>query len=88
MNMMQAIVLEMQSDTPRLSLQEKAIPVPSKGQVLVKVEVTPLNPADVMFVRGRYIQEKSLPVVPGMVASGVVVASGGGLVAFVKTGKL
>ena len=87
MNMMQAIVLEAQSDNPHFSLQEKPIPVPRKGQVLVKVEVAPLNPADVMFVRGRYIEEKSLPVVPGVVASGTVVACGGGLVANFMLGK-
>jgi len=87
MNMMQAIVLETQSDNPHFSLQEKPIPVPRKGQVLVKVEVAPLNPADVMFVRGRYIQEKSLPVVPGMVASGTVLTSGGGLIANLMLGK-
>ncbi len=87
MNVMQAVVLEEQSDKPRFSLQEKSIPVPRRGQVLVKVEVAPLNPADVMFVRGRYIQQKPLPVVPGMVASGIVIASGGGLVANVMLGK-
>jgi len=87
MNMMQAVVLETQSDNPLFSLQEKPIPVPRKGQLLVKVEVAPLNPADVMFARGRYIQEKSLPVVPGMVASGTVLASGGGVIANLMLGK-
>ncbi|MEH6345964.1 MAG: zinc-binding dehydrogenase [Bermanella sp.] len=87
MNTMQAVVLEAQSDNPNFSLQDKPIPVPRKGQVLVKVEVAPLNPADVMFVRGRYIEEKPLPVVPGVVASGTVVASGGGLAANFMLGK-
>ena len=40
-----------------------------------------------MFVRGRYIQEKPRPVVPGVVASGTVLASGGGLAANFMLGK-
>lgn len=84
---MQAVQLREYSDIPSLHLIEKPIPTPGPGQVLVKVAVSPLNPADVMFAKGRYISQKRLPVVPGMVASGCVVKHGGGLLGRYLLGK-
>ena len=82
MDKMQAIVLEQQTDTPTLRVVEKPIPIPKKGQVLVNIEVAPVNPSDVMFVTGKYqaIVDTELPVVPGFVASGTVVDTGGGVI--------
>jgi len=89
MDKMQAIVLEQQADNPTLRVVEKSIPVPKKGQVLVNIEVAPVNPSDVMFLTGRYrsIVDIELPVVPGFVASGTVVATGGGIIDKLLLGK-
>ncbi|HWS53689.1 MAG TPA: zinc-binding dehydrogenase [Pyrinomonadaceae bacterium] len=62
-----------------LTVVERPVPRPGRGQVLVRMAAAPVNPSDLMFVRGLYGQRKRLPVVPGFEGSGVVVASGGGL---------
>lgn len=87
MKMMRSVELGAHSEVPILNVVRKKIPVPTRGQVLVKVAVSPLNPADVMFTQGRYILQKPLPVIPGMVAAGDVVESGGGLAANYLKGK-
>lgn len=62
-----------------LRLIERPIPKPGNSQVLVKIAAAPVNPSDLMFLRGTYARQKKLPIVPGFEASGVVVESGGGL---------
>jgi NADPH:quinone reductase-like Zn-dependent oxidoreductase len=44
--------------------------------VLVKVAAAPINPSDLMFIRGLYGVKKPLPAVPGFEGSGTVVAAG------------
>lgn len=61
-----------------LRVVERPVPRPGRGEVLVRMAAAPVNPSDLMFVRGLYGQRKRLPVVPGFEGSGVVVASGGG----------
>lgn len=34
------------------SADTKTIPVPEKGQVLIKVECTPINPSDTYYLNG------------------------------------
>ncbi len=85
---MRAISLvDIHNHQPLLTLKQMATPVPEQGQVLIKIEVAPVNPSDVMFLQGRYIFEKALPVVPCFVAAGTVVASGGGLMGRYLEGK-
>ena len=48
----------------------------SKGEILVKIAHTPINPSDLAFLRGLYPTRKKLPVIPGIEASGTVVATG------------
>lgn len=64
-----------------LSLIEKPVPQPRRNEVLVKISASPVNPSDLMFLRGLYGQRKPLPVVPGFEGAGEVVASGGGVLA-------
>lgn len=63
-----------------LVVVEKPVPQPGPGEVLVRIAAAPLNPSDLMFLRGLYGVTKELPVVPGFEGSGVVVAAGPGLV--------
>jgi NADPH:quinone reductase-like Zn-dependent oxidoreductase len=70
-----------------LVVAEKPVPAPGAGEVLVQIAATPVNPSDLMFIRGLYGVKKGLPVVPGFEASGRVVASGGGLLAGYLSGK-
>ena len=57
-------------------LQQTDVPSPGKGEVLIKIDSSPINPSDLSFVRGMYSTKKTLPVIPGFEASGLVVATG------------
>jgi NADPH:quinone reductase len=59
-----------------LVVSEQKTPMPAKGQVLVKIDSSPVNPSDLSFLQGTYSTDKVLPAVPGFEASGQVVASG------------
>jgi len=77
---MRAVELRSFERTPEsVVMSEKPVPRPGKGQVLVKIAAAPINPSDLAFLRGLYGVKKSLPVIPGLEGSGVVVAAGGGL---------
>lgn len=72
----------------KMELVEKPIPKPlKKGQVLIKMAYSPINPSDLAFLTGQYGIQKELPVVPGFEGSGTVVASGGGFYANYLKGK-
>ena len=58
-----------------------------KGEVLVKIAASPINPSDLAFLKGQYGIKKKLPCIPGFEASGTVVASGGGFYANYLKGK-
>lgn len=57
----------------RLELVRRPIPSPARGEVLVKVHCSPVNPADRMQIAGAYIQQRDPPFIPGMVGVGTVV---------------
>jgi len=63
------------------------VPKPKRGEVLVKMAAAPCNPADLYYLVGRYGIDRPLPATPGFEGSGVVVASGGGLLARYMMGK-
>ena len=54
-------------------------PVPRPGEVLVRMLSTPVNPSDLMYIRGRYTIPAACPATPGFEGVGIVEASGGGL---------
>ncbi|HEV2423354.1 MAG TPA: zinc-binding dehydrogenase [Terriglobia bacterium] len=62
-----------------LVLVDRPVPRPGRGQVLIRVAAAPINPSDLMFVRGLYGFKKELPAIPGFEGSGTVVAAGPGL---------
>ena len=55
-----------------LSLKDVSKPTPGSGQVLVRMLASPINPSDLMMVRGVYSYEPRLPVTPGFEGVGVV----------------
>jgi NADPH:quinone reductase len=55
------------------------VPRPRPGEVLVRVFASPINPSDLMFIRGLYGFKKPLPAVPGFEGSGTVVEAGAGM---------
>ncbi|PTL80684.1 zinc-binding dehydrogenase [Vitiosangium sp. GDMCC 1.1324] len=75
---MRAVVLSAYDGRPdSLRVEERPVPEPGPGEVLVRLAAAPINPADLMFMRGQYGLKKALPAVPGFEASGTVVAAGG-----------
>src|SRR4051812_2507581 len=85
---MKAVLLK-DYDAPAEALSLAHIPVPPvrRGEVLVRMAASPINPSDLIFLKGQYGITKPLPVVPGFEGSGTVVAAGGGWLARRLVGK-
>ena len=62
-----------------LHVEERDIPTPGPGEVLVRVEAAACNPSDLLFLTGSYVSAKDLPSAPGWEGAGTVVAAGSGL---------
>jgi D-arabinitol dehydrogenase (NADP+) len=63
-----------------LALEERTVPVPGAGEVLIKVMACGICGTDIHIYRGEYLG--SYPVVPGHEFSGTVEAVGSGIVRF------
>jgi len=79
--------------TDVLRFIEKEKPVPGDDDVLIKVMGSPIHPADIMFVEGRYRFKPGFPQTAGLEGAGIVEISGrnvpgvaGKLVAFETRG--
>ncbi len=77
-----AVVLE-QFGNPADVLRATQVPVsaPAAGQVRVRMLASPINPSDLLLVRGQYGYLPRLPATPGFEGAGVVEAVGRGLIA-------
>lgn len=74
---------------PASVLQVRAVepPQPKPGEVLVRMLLSPVNPSDLMTVRGVYGKQPKLPCTPGYEGVGIVESSGGGLLGKLLVGK-
>lgn len=72
---------------PFLAYEEIDVPKPGKGQVLVKMRCSSVNPSDLVFFQGNYGQPRIKGQPAGFEAVGDVVASGGGFMANMLKGK-
>jgi NADPH:quinone reductase-like Zn-dependent oxidoreductase len=61
-----------------LQLTSRPVPQPGPGEVRVRMLASPVNPSDLMFIRGYYTIPPVCPAVPGFEGVGIVEASGGG----------
>ncbi|HNI58425.1 MAG TPA: zinc-binding dehydrogenase [Pseudomonadota bacterium] len=84
---MKALELRAYDGISLVFVSNKPIPQPGHGEVLVKVQSAPITVHDVLFLQGRYGANRQLPVVPGLECSGIVVQSGGGLLARALLGR-
>jgi NADPH:quinone reductase len=64
-----------------LQVRDVAETAPGRGQVRVRMRASPVNPSDLLVVRGQYGRLPTLPATPGFEGVGVVDAVGGGLLA-------
>jgi NADPH2:quinone reductase len=74
-----AEVLSIEDDVPA--------PQPNRGEVLVRMLASPVNPSDLMYISGKYGITPSLPATPGFEGVGVVEAVGGGFLGWLRKGK-
>jgi NADPH:quinone reductase-like Zn-dependent oxidoreductase len=61
---------------PYLELSTIDVPQPSGTQVLIRVALSPINPADIMFMKGLYGQPRMKGMPAGFEGVGEVVAAG------------
>ncbi len=70
-----------------LHLRDVPKPAPGRGEVLVRMLASPVNPSDLLYVEGRYGLKPAFPATPGFEGVGVVEASGGGVLGWLRKGK-
>ncbi len=70
-----------------LQLREQPVPQPEGGQVRVRMLASPINPSDLMFIRGDYTLKPRLPSGAGFEGVGIVEAAGGGPLPRLMLGK-
>lgn len=71
-----------------LSIRDIPTPTPGRGEVLVRMTASPVNPSDLQYVTGNYGKTpEAFPATPGFEGVGVVEASGGGLLGMLRKGK-
>ena len=59
-----------------LQVREVPMPQPGRGEVRVRMLASPINPSDLMTVRGLYGKRPPLPYTPGYEGAGVIDAAG------------
>jgi NADPH:quinone reductase-like Zn-dependent oxidoreductase len=67
-----------------LQIRDLPTPEPGRNQVLVRMAASPINPSDLLVVRGEYGRLPTLPATPGFEGVGRVEKSGGGVIALVR----
>src|SRR5438094_7311262 len=75
---MPAIVTTRNGDVGALKIQDRPDPIPSNGQVLVRVKAAGLNFADILARQGLYPDGPPKPCVMGYEVSGTIEAVGDG----------
>lgn len=59
-----------------MKIVELPMPKPGEGEVLIKIDLAPVNPSDIAFLRGGYNITRSLPAIPGFEGTGKIVETG------------
>lgn len=74
---MKAVIITTPGDPEVLQITDRPIPVPGKGEVLIKVTAAGINRPDIAQRKGRYPAPNGVPAdIPGLEVSGTVVEAG------------
>ncbi|MGM0595803.1 MAG: alcohol dehydrogenase catalytic domain-containing protein [Myxococcota bacterium] len=75
-NLMKGICVD--SNNNKITIRESSlqVPVPKKSEVLVKIDYAPINPSDLVFIKGKYGKKTRYPIVPGFEGAGTIVSTG------------
>ncbi len=85
---MRAAVFDQPGDPAEvLHVRDIDPPTPGRGEVLVRMIASPVNPSDLMYIRGVYGLKPTLPATPGFEGVGIVEATGGGFLGWLRKGK-
>ena len=85
---MQAIIFQRFGNPAEvLTVEDVPVPEPQRDQDRVRMLSSPINPSDLMYVRGDYSVRPELPATPGFEGVGIVDAHGGSLLGRFMTGK-
>jgi NADPH:quinone reductase-like Zn-dependent oxidoreductase len=63
-----------------LQVRDVPAPEPGRGEVRVRMLASPVNPSDLLHIRGEYGRRPELPATPGFEGVGVIESAGPGLV--------
>jgi NADPH:quinone reductase len=85
---MKSIVFDRFGDPAEvLHVRDVPAPTPGPGQVRVRMIASPINPSDLLMVRGLYGKRPPLPATPGFEGVGVVEEAGPGILGRFRLGK-
>lgn len=85
---MRALVFEQFGEPAQvLTVQDVPVPLAAPGEVVVRMLASPINPSDLMTVRGTYGVKPQLPATPGYEGVGVVESAAAGLLGRFFMGK-
>jgi NADPH:quinone reductase-like Zn-dependent oxidoreductase len=77
---MKAVVFDRFGDPEEvLHVRDVPAPEPGRGQVRVRMLASPINPSDLLYVRGQYGRRPTLPASAGFEGAGVIESTGPGL---------
>jgi len=62
-----------------LKMRNIPIPIPGKGEVRIKVLASPINPADNLFINGKYRIKPNFPQIAGLEGAGIIDQVGEGV---------
>jgi NADPH:quinone reductase-like Zn-dependent oxidoreductase len=83
-----AIVFDRHGDPAEvLQVRDMPEPQPPFRRVRVRMLAAPINPSDLLTIEGRYGKLPKLPATPGYEGVGIVEATGGGVLGWLRKGK-
>jgi NADPH2:quinone reductase len=85
---MRAVVCDRLGDPSVLKVEERPVPEPGPGEIVVRVGAAGVNFPDVLIVSGSYQHKPELPFIPGIEGAGAIHAVGAGVAGWRKDDRV